>query len=321
VSDERSREVARLRRLDLNLLVALDCLLTERGVSKAARRLGLSQSATSESLARLRRHFDDPLLHGVPRAYELSPLAQRLRPMVAEAVSATDRVFAALQGFDPQSDAVEFRFLGSSDAVAIAGPWLARVIAEGAPRARISIGVLPSGADPEKHLRDADGLLLMNADAIARAASIDIAEDDLVLLRDRDSDEVMDVEELSSRPWVCAYAGAGLDEPMGQLRAAGVDARVAVELADMAAVPLYVEGTDRLALIPRSVAERVGRDGAVRHQPPPLALDAIRVSLCWHPNRAGEAAHTWLRDVLTHAHRDHPSISAGPIVCIGSTVG
>jgi DNA-binding transcriptional LysR family regulator len=320
VSDERSREVARLRRLDLNLLVALDCLLTERGVSKAARRLGLSQSTTSESLARLRRHFGDPLLHGVPRAYELSPLAERLRPMVAEAVSATDRVFAALQGFEPQSDAVEFRFLGSSAAVAVAGPWLARVIAEGAPRAKIIIGVLPVDGDLDKHLRDADGLLLTDADAKLRAECMDLLEEDVVLLRDGDSGEVTAVEELSSRPWVCASPGTGPDAPMRQLLTAGVNARVEVELTDMAAVPFYIEGTDRLALVPRSVANRGGTASTVHQQRPPLAVDPIRVALWWHPSRAEQAAHIWLRGIVGHTAPAHLVASARPIAGIGHSV-
>ena len=67
-----------LSRLDLNLLVALDALLTERSVTRAAERLHLSQPALSASLARLRNHFNDPILARRGNAYELTPLALRL---------------------------------------------------------------------------------------------------------------------------------------------------------------------------------------------------------------------------------------------------
>src|SRR6185312_3746875 len=64
-----------LGRLDLNLLVALDALLEQRSVTRAAAQMGLSQPALSASLARLRRHFDDELLTRAGNSYRLTPLA------------------------------------------------------------------------------------------------------------------------------------------------------------------------------------------------------------------------------------------------------
>src|SRR5690348_16363401 len=64
--------------LDLNLLVALDALLQQRSVTRAAEQLGLSQPSLSASLARLRRHFDDPLLARAGNEYRLTPLAAQL---------------------------------------------------------------------------------------------------------------------------------------------------------------------------------------------------------------------------------------------------
>ena len=59
--------------VDLNLLVALDALLTERSVTRAAQRIGLSQPGMSNTLARLRRLFDDPLLNALASQVEISP--------------------------------------------------------------------------------------------------------------------------------------------------------------------------------------------------------------------------------------------------------
>ena len=66
-------------RPDLSLLPALDALLHERSVSKAAQRLGLSQPSLSAALARLRRHYDDRLLVRVGNSYELTPRGRRPR--------------------------------------------------------------------------------------------------------------------------------------------------------------------------------------------------------------------------------------------------
>ena len=73
---------------DLNLLVALDALLQERNVTRAGARIGVSQSAMSSALSRLRRQFDDELLIRVGTRYELTPLAQVLTGRVAEVLAA-----------------------------------------------------------------------------------------------------------------------------------------------------------------------------------------------------------------------------------------
>ena len=75
-----------LQRLDLNLLVALDALIAERNVTRAAERLGLSQPAVSHALARLRKALGDPLLVRAPRGMELTPRAQAIAAPLARAL-------------------------------------------------------------------------------------------------------------------------------------------------------------------------------------------------------------------------------------------
>jgi DNA-binding transcriptional LysR family regulator len=72
---------------DLNLLMALDALLTERSVSRAAEKIGLSQPATSHALGRLRQIFNDPLLVRVGTRMDLTPRAEALRAPLAEEVA------------------------------------------------------------------------------------------------------------------------------------------------------------------------------------------------------------------------------------------
>ena len=86
---------SRVRALDLNLLLALDALLAERHVTRAASALGVTQPAASAALARLRIHFDDELLYRVEGRYVLTPLALRLMPMTERALGEVRRVFDA----------------------------------------------------------------------------------------------------------------------------------------------------------------------------------------------------------------------------------
>ncbi|WP_300266685.1 LysR family transcriptional regulator [Microbacterium sp.] len=292
-------EVTRLRRLDLNLLVALDCLLVERGVSKAARRLGVSQSTASDALARLRRHFDDPLLQGKPRAYELSPLAQRLHPLVADAVRATDRVFAGASQFEPEVDSVEFLFYGSDHSLIFSVAKLSRAISSVSSEARVRMASLPTDGDYDELLREADGLLLPHGLAPSGANAIDLGVDDIVLVRDGGSPPVRSVHDLSDRPWVAVLLAAGAhDSFIRQILGASARPRVAVGVPTFSSVPYFIEGTDRVALLPRSLAESLQQGAAIAFQTPPVPVDPARMALWWHPSRTNDAVHSWLRDVV-----------------------
>ena len=110
-----------LTNLDLNLLVALDALLEQRSVSKAAEQIGLSQPAVSAQLARLRRHFGDDLLARFGNQYRLTPLAVQLRSRVRTAVTGVERVFAAQPDFNPASTSREFSLVVSDYGVAVLG--------------------------------------------------------------------------------------------------------------------------------------------------------------------------------------------------------
>src|SRR5471032_1661194 len=106
----------RFNRLDLNLLVALDALLDERKITRAAERLSLSQSAISGMLARLREYFDDELLVPVGRNLELTPLARELVTPVRNVLLQIQTVVAINPEFDPATASRHFK-IASSDYV------------------------------------------------------------------------------------------------------------------------------------------------------------------------------------------------------------
>ena len=91
----------RFHGLDLNLLVALDALLTHQNVTRAAGQLNLSQSALSGALARLREHFDDELVVPIGRRMEPTPLARTLAEPLHEILLKTKSLVTATPTFDP----------------------------------------------------------------------------------------------------------------------------------------------------------------------------------------------------------------------------
>ena len=127
-----------LAALDLNLLVALDALLMEANVSRAAMRIGLSQPAASHALQRLRDALGDPLLVRVGARMELTPRAQALRGQLTQALDQVRGLFQP-EGFDPASSERRFRLMMPDLAVELLAPPLMARISSQAPRVRIDI--------------------------------------------------------------------------------------------------------------------------------------------------------------------------------------
>ena len=121
----------RFNRLDLNLLVALDALLTERSITKASERLNLSQSATSNALARLREYFDDELLVQVGRRMEPTPRAEGLRDAVRDVLVRVDATIAIQPEFDPSKSDRIFRIFVSDYTQMVFAPHLLALAHEG----------------------------------------------------------------------------------------------------------------------------------------------------------------------------------------------
>lgn len=127
-----------LAALDLNLLVALDALLLEANVSRAAMRIGLSQPATSHALQRLRDVLGDPLLVRVGARMELTPRAQALRGPLAQALDQVRGLFVA-DSFDAVSSERRFRLMMPDLAVELLVPSLMAKVSALAPNVQIDI--------------------------------------------------------------------------------------------------------------------------------------------------------------------------------------
>ena len=148
--------------VDLNLLVALDALLAERSVTRAASRLGLSQPGMSNTLARLRKLFGDPLLVREGLTLVPTPRAESLRQPVADALSLIQHALDNRPGFDPATDHATFTVSCSDySLLMLIGP-LVRRLAAAAPG--LTIQVLPRASDAVRLLRDGEVDLVIEPD-------------------------------------------------------------------------------------------------------------------------------------------------------------
>lgn len=293
-------------RLDLNLLVPLDVLLEERSVTRAAARLNLSQPALSAALARLRRHFRDPLLVRVGNAYELSPLAVTLRRRTAAALDSAERVFSSEAGFDPSTSQRTFTLLMSDYPMAVLGPLIVSAAAERAPGVtlrleRYSTGVPEQGAEG---LRAVDGMVMPHG-FVFDAPSVDLYTDTWVGLVDARRSSVgatVTLADAARLPWVFTYNSPTAFTPAGrQMQLIGVAPRVQAVVESFLALPFFVAGTDRVALVHGLLAEPLTRDGRLRAVPCAWDPMVLREALFWHPMHTTDPEHVWLRGVLQEA--------------------
>nr|WP_218221473.1 LysR family transcriptional regulator [Nesterenkonia sp. Act20] len=295
-----------MSRLDLNLLLALDALLTERNVTRAASRLWLSQPALSASLARLREHFDDELLIRRGSTNELTPLAAELIDPVNTALRAAVRVFDAKVDWDPRLSHREFVFYGSDHAFTQIGAELSRIVSAQAPGVRLRFMLHDQKVveDATRSLRAVDAMFLPHG-YVSGFPHLDLWRDRWVVIADPENRLVEEgdvTEALSQATWVATLDGlADWTVPGGQLRALGVEPRVAMLVESFSALPHVVAGTNRLAVMQEGVATEAEARGTIKILPAPLFEAELLNAVWWHPAHEGDPEHQWLRAQLRKA--------------------
>ncbi|WP_291050460.1 LysR family transcriptional regulator [Herbiconiux sp.] len=294
-----------LSTIDLNLLVPLRALLEEKSVSRAAERLHLSQPAVSASLSRLRRYFDDELLIRASNAYHLSPLAEDLLaelPAVDELVS---RLFRLEQSFDPDVTTRRFRIMCSDYVTAVIGAELSRIISEAAPASQVSFETVSDNyvdGAPDT-LRDIDGIVLPHG-YLQLNDPLDLFEDEWVCLLDRENPaaEGLTVDTLGSLPWAATYSGrTSVTTAARHLHSIGIYPATQVVTRSFLALPDVIEGTSRVAFLPKTLVGRALRNPRMAVVDCPVELPTLRHAFWWSQAREKDLGHQWLRQRLSEA--------------------
>ncbi|UOQ57424.1 LysR family transcriptional regulator [Leucobacter allii] len=297
-----------MSRLDLNLLIALDALLTERSVTRAAARLHLSQPALSASLSRLRTHFGDPLLARRGNAYELTPLAVRLAEHTSTALEAARRVFESQADWTPEASTREFLVYGSDYAFATVGQAASKLAAAVAPGVRFRFELHTPGLveEAQARMRSADGILIPHGH-ITDLRSTELWSDRWVLLADARhpfTGKTPAMTDLAERPWVFTYQSRSAFTSVGQqLRALGIEPRIEAVVQSFLALPHFIRGTDRLGVVQSAVALHAAELPGIRIVDPPFDAVPVANALWWHPVHEHDPEHAWMRSIFQSAGR------------------
>ncbi|MFG2944142.1 LysR family transcriptional regulator [Streptomyces adustus] len=299
--------------IDLNLLVALEALLEEKNVTHAGVRLSTSQSAMSGSLARLRRHFNDELLVRVGREYELTPLAERLLPVVQASLHKAEEALSLTRHFDPQRSRQRFSVVMSDYVMSVFVEPLLRVIAQEAPGVRLDFHPIVDGQlETETHLRCHD-LMIVPLGYQLPGVSEAVMHDRFVCLVDPDSPRLQDgrlgLRDLAEMPHAACAIGKSHTPAERQLETLGITPRVQVSTPGFSVLPFLVSGTDLVALVPERLARRYEGFARCAVVPTPFPDVPLVEAMYWHHNRHADPAHRWLRETVRRvgASLDEPT--------------
>ncbi len=295
--------------LDLNLLRAFDAIAAGGSVTAAGERLGLSQPAISNALARLRKHFGDPLFVRTPGGMRPTPFAQQLAAPVRQALQLVQSALAQHAGFEPKSAQATFRFYMSDIGEMVFLPGLLERFKREAPGVKAEVAQLP--------MRDIHAAL--------EAGEIDLAvgflpglttgirrqplfhEHYVCMLR---ADHPNIGAQISRKQFreaahvLVSSAGTGHQVIEETFVKEALEDRIAARVPHFLVVPMILERTDLVVTLPSRIAAVFARLGEFKVLKLPVAMPKFEVRLHWHERFHQDPANRWLREVMAELYAE-----------------
>ncbi|MDI3290824.1 LysR family transcriptional regulator [Polyangium sp. 15x6] len=299
-----------LARLDLNLLVAFDALLTERHVTRAAARLGLSQSAMSHNLARLRDLFGDELFVRAERGMRPTPRARELSAQVRSALAGIQATLQASAPFDPARDERHFRIAVYDDMeIALLPPLLAHLEALGS---NVRIEIRPFAPADVPDMLDAAELDLaigvLGEGRTHHKRRVICAGDTYLCLFDPHGHELpvpMTAKHYAEIPHVRISSRKDLEDGIdAALAKRRLKRRIALSTPHAVGVPYLLRRLRAVATLRRSVALAAAKTLDLSTAEVPITLPKSAISMVWHSSYDNGPAHRWLREEILRIARE-----------------
>lgn len=297
-----------LQTIDLNLLLVFEALMDERNVTRAARRVGLSQPAMSNALTRLRRTFDDPLFVRTTGGMVPTPAAQSLIGPIASALASLRAAFEENREFNPAESERIFHLLANDYVeIVLLSPLLAALSSRSnsiglrfhRPR---SLFEPPSSSTLTDSIDLAIGFYpdVLALDSSIRSEllweekNVCIASDNNTYIRKKIS-----LRQYTEAGHVAVFykdQGQGLIDTL--LAQKGYTRKSVLQVPHFASVPFAVTGTQLIATIPERLARSFSKQLKLQVLPVPLKLPSFRLTMLWHQRFQNDPAHQWLRRLI-----------------------
>jgi DNA-binding transcriptional LysR family regulator len=299
-------------RPDLNLLIALDVLLAEGSVARAAQRMRLSPSAMSRALARLREATGDPLMVRAGRGLVPTPRAIELRERVGQLVQDAEAVLRPAEKLDLERLIRTFTLRTREGFVENFGPGLIARVAEEAPGVRLCFVQKPN----KKSTSLREGTVDLETGVVGRTTGPEVRA--RALIRDRFIGVVRTGHALSrgkitpsryARGKHISVSRRGFDKgPIDEaLKRLGLERDIVTIVGEFSAALALARASDLIATVPE---RQTGKLRSGMHSfPLPVAAPEVTISLLWHPRMDADPAHRWLRALVIDTCAAHPPVS------------
>jgi DNA-binding transcriptional LysR family regulator len=302
--------------IDLNLLRIFDALMEEQNVTRAGDRLGLSQSAVSHALTRLRTHFGDPLFVRRPNGMAPTARALEIGPGVHAALAQLQTAVLPPR-FEPAAARTRFNIATGAYGCAVLAPPLLRRLGEAAPG--IDLAMIQPGGDATELLdnRRADFGIWMDEPVPERVSATPLLSEDMVwavrpghpiLARPATLEALAGVRHAIVTTRRAPSVGRAMTPAEGlwegmrpfqeALAAQGLKQRVALRVHDVYSAMTAAAQSDLATLIPRRLARLAERSGALSLIEPPHPTIAFHMSLTVLRDRLNEPALAWMHRLL-----------------------
>ncbi len=312
-----------LHRIDLNLLVALDALARERNVTKAAARAGVSQSAMSHTLRRLRELFDDPLLVRGRGGMVLTPRAEALAVPLRSGLVSLARTLAEPPAFEPEQASRTFRIVSPDLFDALVLPTLLRRLLREAPSVDLAVVPMSKRLSDSLETGEVDLAIypvLLDPQPFELDTQVDAELQRRTLFRDSFRCFVRnDHPALAGRRKLTLTAYTRLNHvlvsPGGEgpgvvdrvLEARGLQRRIALRVPQFATALEVVAQSDLVLTAPSSLS-RCSTGSSLASRPAPVDIPEHAITMIWHPRFTEDPAHRWLRELMIDVTAKVPSL-------------
>lgn len=302
--------------VDPGSLVALESLLRERSVTRAARRLGITQSSMSHRLALLRERLADPLLVRRGAVLVLTPRAEAILPPLSAALTALREAVQAKRPFDPAAHPRTVS-IAMPDLLAPLVPRLLRALEEDDARCMLRVRTPPPSladalatGDPELALCPVGDVV--GSSVVRRLGQVEfgvVGREGHPALR-----RPLTVASWTRHPHVLLRTGNESPNAVGgHLEKAGVRREIGLEVPSFLAGLIAVAGSDLLMNVPIVLVRDLLGPLGLRARPAPISLPIVPVALAWHARFQADEGHRWARERIYGVVRRELSLSRHPV--------
>ncbi|NHN39959.1 LysR family transcriptional regulator [Pseudomaricurvus alcaniphilus] len=298
----------RFDRLDLNLLVAFDALIELRSVTDAAERLHITQSATSNALARLRDYFEDELLISVGRRMEPTARAIELRNPVREVLMQIRSSITSPSDFDPATSTRSFTLVCTDYVATLIAPGLLAAFDKEAPHVKLSI-ISPHPQAIEMFEQGQADMYMAGVESkLTKHPAEALFSDEYVAVCCKSNKQLSD--DISRKDFlnlphvsIAFHDGLRITHCERLLNERGLKRNASVTVTTFLMLPQVLAGTNRVAIMHRMHAQKLAKHFGLRISPLPFSLPKVDKIVQYHRLSEKNHANRWLLEHLLNVGR------------------